>query len=266
MPRYSRYGRGSRYGLRSYRGRYSGTFKSGRYGSSLRGTSRVSAIARAVAGLQAHARRVGNPERKWVDSQFTDTYDPTTPASVNVITDIASNFNTGAGASNVGQVGQMVGNKVTIDSIQLQGAFNVFATGGPPPVISDGGSALRVVLYEDTDPDGTVATPAQIFFLDTTLPSPTVTTYSLRNMSYSTRFRVLMDHKFTLSSQGTMSHVFNKYFKIGRQIQFNVNGSGQVITGTVGTNRTFGVLCILDQTSANSVYGTVNARVRYTDN
>lgn len=271
MSFYSRASGGGRYGFRRMRRRYAGRFKSSRFGGSLRGRSRVSALTRAVAGLQAHARRVGNPERKWIDVQESDTLIPTgSPPTTNIITDIASNFATGAGASGVGQPGQMVGNRIRIDSIQLQGEFHLDAAAA-----TFGGSSLRIVLYEDTDPNGTVATPAQIFNLDTTVASPQVMTYSMRNMSFATRFRVLWDYKETLSSEGLTSLVFNKYFKIGRTIQFATNGSGSVVAGTTGTNRTFGILVILDPSvtqggappgSLNEVPYNIMARLRYTDN
>lgn len=260
MPYSNKYS-GNRYGFRSYgRKRASRSFGRRSFGA-FRGRS---TLTRQVRALQAHARRVGNPERKWVDLLTQDTFAPG-PAILpvnNDIIDIASNFATSAGASGVGQPGAILGNKVKIESIQLQGEFHI-ALG----TVAVGGNSFRVVLYEDTDPNGTLAAPADIFYLNTALANPAVTTYSLRNMSTSSRFLVLWDHKFVLTSEGVMNHTFSKYMKIGRTIQFAVNGTGNVVAGTTGTNRTFGVLVISDgYSAANTSQYSVSARIRYTDN
>lgn len=258
MPYSSRY-TGYRRSFRRFGGRRIMQSFRRRFRGGLRGVSRIGALTRSVRALQQHARRVGVPERKWVDSINKDFLQPT-GGPLNEIVDIASNFATGAGASGPGSPGSILGNKVKIESIHLNGEFHLSGT------INAGGTSMRIVVYEDMDPDGSVAAPGDIFYVDSTLSIPGVQTYSMRNMSNSSRFFVISDVRFTLSAEGKTSYVYSKHLEIGRTVQYATNGSGNVVAGTVGTNRTFGYLLILDESSANQVTYSVATRVRYSDN
>lgn len=243
---YSRY----RYGVRRYGRRRFGRSFGRRYAGGQR--SSLAALRRQVRSLQVHARAVGWPEKKYADTQVDDTLSAGGDTYIVDIIGSSSLTNT------VGPSG-MIGDKIVIKSIQLNGRAILVPSGGPPVAINDGSNNLRIMLYEDTAPVlGVIPAPGDLLLPDPS--SGNLGTSSLRNMDNSNRFFVFWDQKYSFSSTGVQAVSWDKFFKIDRTVELQFPSNVPA-----GVNRTFGVLVVTDA-GANVVGLDCNARIRYTDN
>lgn len=215
-------------------------------------TDVVRAIRRAVNPSLSHQKqltiykqRADAPEKKVID-YASAIYPITNVGSVTCINLIAQGSD----------FGQRIGRKATMVAIQMEGHIE-------PEGNASTASKCRVLFIWDSQPNGVLATPAQIF--------QNVTAASFMNLNFRDRFKVLMDHNVAL--QGTVdptvliatgsSTVSNISFY--KRLYYPTIWSGT--TGTIGDIQSGALLmfCVGDSAPATGFQLIAGMRLRYID-
>jgi len=148
---------------------------------------------------------------------------------------------TGTGVQN------FIGNQISVKSAAYRFELDL----GTTPVATSG----RVLLIWDKQPNGSLATWADIFAFSTYL--------SFSNVNTRDRFVILRNDQFSLSPQGDQTLFFERFVNINMTTTF-VNG--QATTAVPQTGALL-IAYIADQgTAANQPRISGNIRVRYYDN
>lgn len=239
---YRRFSRRPRFGRR-YGGFSTGSSRMGRNSGGVRG------LARRVGRL---AQRVGSPEVKFHDTPIVDTVINGDPSvSITDICDIPQvAVSTTSADSRVGQ-------KVTLRSIQVSG----YAQQKWGVSTLNGSVALRMVVYRDAQPNGSVPSPALI--LEPFSPLAIPGTPSLRNMESRARFMLLHDQRITLSQTGNSVFAINKYFKVTDNLTYGYQST------VLPESNTYGVMLINDTAVGSdlptSLTWNLQCRIRFVD-
>ncbi len=218
---------------------YSGAFKSGR-----RAGRRVSAASyRRQCLLGTH------PEKKFVDSAIA--YAPGAGGAVGIGVDIDQ----GATESN------RVGRKATVTDILFKGHIAFGATTGAAP---DGVNRVRVLLVQDTQPNGALPTAINIF-------GAAADINSYRDLPNASRFKILYNKLFTRGppcavGDGTTNWNLASYVPVRANIKccipFEFSGTGSGIADQT-TNSVVWVL--FEEASAPATTTQITQRIRFVE-
>jgi len=155
------------------------------------------------------------------------------------------------GCAQGSDIGDRVGRQIMMKSIQAKLYSYVTPATGVDQV-------HRLMIVYDRQVNGSLPSIATIL--------NTVTPYSMKNLNYRKRFKILMDKTFVLSASGEdSSQMYTEFYrKLRHPVEFNAGNAGTVadiITGSL-------YLVSVGNIGAGAPAGVVtgNLRVRYTDN
>ncbi len=154
--------------------------------------------------------------------------------------------------------GERVGNIIHLKSIQ----FNFQMTLPPTTIEVEGGDAIRIVVYMDTQCNGAAVTLADVY------DAPTVAINSFRNLSETRRIKILMDKRISMNATAVdagsattfqMTKV-SKFFKKFNDLRVDYGATTSAITSVRDVN--IGVIAF---TAGGDVELTFLCRIRYVD-
>lgn len=212
------------------------------------GAGKAITIAGKAYALASTVASIINSEKKWFD--YTISVAPDTTASITHLSAIPA----GTGAS------ERVGESIALKSLQLKGA--VYKKDSTDEVV-------RIIIFQDRDNNsGTAPTATQL------LANPTQV-YSLRNMDYPERFKVLYDNLFdTAPTYGAKVYntfdIFKKFKTMKDNRGLKVRNQHITWRDTGGSDERRGhiYMLILGNTATASTTSNVlgYSRIRYYDN
>ena len=198
--------------------------------------SKVASTAATVASLVSMV----NAEKQYFDYQYTFA---TTGQPMYLISGIPQGDDEGA----------RTGNSIKLNSIYLQMAIGMSASATQ--------TFVRFMVVEDKFQTGTAPTAADLiqYTYAGASVNNVINTICPLNVDHTTRYRVLLDKRLSLSINGRMNAIYRKYFKFDKHVHYTGSGA----TDTYSSNI---YLVIFHNEPTN--YPTINiwGRIGYYDN
>lgn len=218
----------------------------------------------------SHAKRRRRPVTSVVPRSLQGSFRYSRPDFEKKFLDTTSNFVAGANILekyNVNIIPQgdteseRIGRKITIRNIYLRGSAQL-TTQTAANVSSVG---FRVYILVDTQTNGAAFNTTDFLAASSIL--------SFRNLDNQTRFKVLHDKVYTLTSGGagqTGASTFNtlegrRYFKFGKKCNIPIEFDSSAGTGVTATQTVNSIWVCIINTDTNTLNITTETRVRYTD-
>ncbi len=180
------------------------------------------------------AKKVGNKEAKFIDTQIVNT----AMAATGTITQL----------TNIGQGGSAfdrVGNKITVIGVLLTYIQN-----------SDISTNTRVLLVHDKQTNGAIYTAAELL-QDASAQDIIV---SPKYIDFKRRFKCISDKNYSFSVNGSNTRFFKRFYKVNIPLRYDANAGD--ITDLQSSSLS---LLVATETAGAAVVNTIYVRVYFSD-